>query len=359
MQNNLKIAGFTAVLTAAASLTATAAGVPINDYLSVDGYVAAAATYTKTSSGSHEYTLFDSPNGDSRFGSNLDQIKFGLRAKYKDFGAYASVLYYPDRVGAREAGILDAYVYWKNEASGVTVTAGKFLSSFGYESYYPIYNSLISGSLVSGIPGYHTGLKVEYAHAGSGFSTGLAVVDSLQPGRGFEAGDGDLHDVGIELYFKYQAVKGSFLEGLTIFTGVGLDTGRDDKPRRVGFDEFGDSIYDTERQWVVDFWAEYQVTDQLRFAAEVSYAERVANISWLAFGEYSFTSGVSLAARVSGYKYHDDQLYSIGVAPTLNLGKLFEVKAIEGLSLRGEISYLYVKDGHDGYFFGSQLLFQF
>lgn len=322
MKQYMKSAGFCAVIATVTSVPAFAA-VPINQYLSVDGYAVAAGAITDRKDAGNDYSLFDSGLG------NLDSIKFGIAGKYQDFGGYISLLYVPE--AADEAGILDVYVTWtKNE---FTVTAGKFLSYLGYESFYPINLAQISYSLVSGIPGYHTGAKVDYA--GKTFTAGAAVVDSLQAGNGFNEGDGDFSDLGFEAYVSFTGI-----EKLTVFFGAGYDMGNNDT--------------DASSQWVFDLWGSYAVNEKLTLAAEIAYAEDVADFSWLVLGQYTFTDPISAAARISGVKADgsDSDGYKYTLSPTYRVN--------EYLSLRGEISYTdWTGGGSDEYFYALQALFQF
>ncbi|MDR1283596.1 MAG: porin [Opitutaceae bacterium] len=330
MKNCLKLAGLG--LTAAAVAAPAFAEVAINQYLSIDGYAVAAGLISDKPPGSDKKasTLFNSGAG------QYDSAKFGIAGKYKDFGGYVSLLYVPERGSDSSSGILDIYATWT--AGDFTITGGKFLSYLGYESFYPINMTQISYAPGSGIPGYHTGVKVDYA--GKDFSAGVAVVDSLQPGPGgFNEGDGDFSDVAFEAYVSYTGI-----DRLTVFAGVGYDTGNNDEPS-------GSPLEDG--QFVFDLWASYAVNGKLTLAGEFTYAENVNHYFWLLLARYTFTDKVSGIARISstdGDNGGDDGL-KFTVSPTYTI--------TENLSVRAELSCTDWKDADSEWFYGVQALFKF
>ncbi|RRJ95763.1 hypothetical protein Ga0100231_017250 [Opitutaceae bacterium TAV4] len=349
MKQYLKTAGLAAALAAVASIPVSAE-VAIktvgqdpnkldNDLqLFVDGYAAVAGTITHVSgTNTNDGSLFDS--GDSGY----DQVKFGIRGQYKDFGGYASFLYTP---GADdEAGILDLYVNWSQ--GGLTVTVGKFLSNLGYESFYAINTDFISYALVA-MPGYHSGVKADYV-VNDTLTAGVAVVDSVWPGSGFgddfKQGDGNLSDLGFEAYVSYTGI-----EKLTVFLGAGFESSGND----TGFDS---------SSWTLDLWASYALTDKLTLGAELAYVEDYYSFAWLLSANYAITDKFSTAARISGikgeHKYDEDadvnyktSGYKFSVGPAYALTDYF--------SVRGELSYTKNNGGDsDVYFYGVQALFKF
>ncbi|EIP97065.1 hypothetical protein OpiT1DRAFT_01493 [Opitutaceae bacterium TAV1] len=335
MKNCLKLAGLG--LTAAAVAAPAFAEVAINQYLSVDGYAVAAGLISDKPPGSDKKasTLFNSGS------EQYDSAKFGIAGKYKDFGGYVSLLYVPERGSDSSSGILDIYATWT--AGDFTVTGGKFLSYLGYESFYPINMTQISYSLVAGIPAYHTGVKVDYA--GKDFAVGVAVVDSLQPsgttGAFFE-GDGDFSDVGFEAYVSYTGI-----DSLTVFVGLGFDTGNNDTA-------------DEDSQLVVDIWASYAINEKLTIAGEFTYAEDVANYSWLVLAQYAFTDKISGIARISGrdgVNYDPDDNLGGDDGLMFTLSPTYTVT--ENLSIRAEVSYTDWNKSDSEWFYGVQALFKF
>ncbi|MDR2429938.1 MAG: porin [Puniceicoccales bacterium] len=338
MNRCLKITGFSALLSAAAGLQ-TEATVPLNDYLALDGYVAATGAIAHESgTGRNDYGLFNSGTGVGA----TDAVKVGLTGKYESFSAYASVYYTPTRVTGTDAGILDAYATWAADfgtGGKLVISGGKFLSNLGYESFYPINNVHVTAALAQGIPAYHTGLKADFTTAltdTNTLTTGIAVVDSLHPGRGFWQGDGNFSDVGFEVYAKFE-----LNNEIKLFAGVGYDT---------------DNAVNA--QFVLDLWAEYAVTKELTLAAEITTAKDLVDLSWLVGANYAVTDNFSVAGRVSGAKFKNNntvngrKLYSFTLTPA------YTFKTVP-LTIRGEAAYVHGSGNFNGYFFGAQALFSF
>ena len=327
------------MLAAAASLP-TQAAVPLNDYLTLDGYVVATgAIEHESGTGRNDYGLFNSGTGVG----TTDAVKVGLAGKYESFGAYASMYYTPTRVTGTEAGILDAYVTWTADFGGngkLVISGGKFLSNLGYESFYPIYNTHISGALISGIPAYHTGIKVDFTGARSETDTmtaGIAIVDSLHPGRGFWQGDGNFDDIGFEVYVKFE-----LNNGLKLFCGMGYDTDND-----------------VDAQFMLDLWAEYALTMELTLCAEFTTAKDLVDSSWLIGANYAITENISVAGRISGAKFKETNNQHAFKAHSFTLSPAYTFKTVPNLTIRGEVAYLHASRNLNGYFFGAQALFSF
>ena len=332
-----KLTGWTASLLA---LAATAsADVKINDNLSLSGYAAAAGTITDTSpSTSPKDTLFNSGHG------NLDSAEVVATGKYQDFTGKVSLLYIPNKgTAADSSGILDAYLaYTQGE---ITVTAGKFLSYMGYESFYtPSMNQLTYGSTIVDVAGYHTGAKVDYAT--KTFGAGVAVFDSeFGVNSGFNRGDGNYKHVGSEAYVTYTGI-----DKLTLWEGIGYGD-QDPDPKFV-------SGY--KNDFVNDLWASYALNAKTTVAAEWTYADigTVKNNGWLTFAQYTFTDKFSGIARISGIKYDGA---SAGTYFTLAPS----YKLTSNLAVRGEVSYADSAaggaslSGKKGAFYGVQALFTF
>jgi hypothetical protein len=342
----------------------------------VDGYVGATASYDKTTSGrgladkGKNYTLGDSET------ANYDAAKFGIKVTNKQSGisAYVSSLWIPDSKAGDEAGILDAYLSWEKitNAGKFTVTGGKFLSYFGYESFYIPDMDQISYGLVSGIPGYHTGLKLDYTK--DAFSAGIAVVDSLYSGDGFQQGDGKIGGVGIEVFVQYV-----FNDKFTLFGGIGYDGGNHDGVS-VYFPEDGETYgYRTKNDFVLDIWGKYKVNSKLTLAGEITYTERELKhadesaraFSWLVFAKYNFTPDFSLVARVSavygddgwavinGSNYDSTRQYKFTLSPSYSFSKNFLIRTEFSWTHGDKGSFKASYDAKDNYFFGAQAVFQF
>ncbi len=331
-----KLTGWTASLVA---LAATAsADVKVNDYLSLNGYAAAAATYSDPANGpKSNSTFFNSGNPE------LDVLKVAAVGKYGDFGGKVSLLYVPNggtTAGARTndtSGILDSYVTYTKEE--FTVTAGKFLSYLGYEAFDTSnMTQLTYGSTFFAIPAYHTGAKVDYA--AKTWGAGIAVVDSVyNPGSSgwapYAQGDGKFDRTGTEAYVSYTGI-----DKLTLWVGGAYDNEVVTGP--VTFDT----------------WASYALNAKTTLAAEFDTQESVGK-GYLAEVQYAFSDKLSGIVRVSAEDVSGgDTGGYYTVAPTY--------KITSALSVRGEVSYADASEGtagavikSRGFFYGVQALFVF
>jgi len=294
MNHCLKLAG-AAVLIAAQPVFAE---IKLSEYVSISGYAVGAYTNTDFDPGSSEDTFLDSG------ANNFDSAKVALTAGSGPFSATASVFWIPEFTGDdNEVGILDAYASYT--VGELTFTGGKFLSYLGYEAFDAANMSQISYALISGIPAYHTGAKVDWN--GEGFSTGFAVVDSVNPGSGFFQGDGEFSDdVGIEAYFVYKGT-----ENLTAFFGIATE----------------DTDGAANNLNVFDFWISYALTPKLTLAAEYTVNSHVAE-SWLAFAQYAFTEKFFVVGRVSGIDYDSGgDAFKVTIAPTVVINEYLSVRA--------------------------------
>ncbi len=238
-----KLTGWTAAL---AALAATAsAEVKINDNLALEGYAIGALAVTEGSAAQND-TFLDSGN------KQIDAVKVALNGKYGDFTGKVSLFDVPKlKSSTGDAGLLDAYVtYTKGEFA---VTAGKFNSWLGYESFDSPSNAFITfgaADNVGYIANYTTGAKVEYIT--KTLSAGISVRDSLLPDatpKGFFQGDGEYsNDQGYEGYVLYSGI-----DKLTVFAGAGYQ------------DVSGGYKLET-----YNAWAAYAATDKLTLVA--SYA---------------------------------------------------------------------------------------
>lgn len=327
-----KLTGWTASLVA---LAATAsADIKVNDYLSFNGYAAAAATYSDNDAPTKNVsTLFNSGINE------LDSVKLAAIGKYGDFGGKLSLLYIPTR-GGDNSGIQDAYATYTKEE--FTVTAGKFLSYLGYEAFDPNnMTQLTYGTTIFAVPGYHTGAKVDYA--AKTWGAGLAVVDSVFGGTGFLQGDGEFDRVGSEAYFSYTGI-----DKLTLWFGAAYDDNNTSAAAATG-----DVI-------IFDAWASYALNAKTTLAAEFDTEESIGK-GYLGEVQYAFTDKLSGIARI-GLKdnAHGDTGSYYTVAPTY--------KITSALSVRGEVSYAdsaeatngaYGLLSTQGFFYGVQALFTF
>jgi hypothetical protein len=327
MKSRLKYAGLGAAL-ATATTAGLQAEVKINEHLSISGYAVAAGTITDPDSGTKDYTLADSG------ASNYDAAKIALTGTYENVSGTVSLFYVPQTgTSTGDGGILDAFVTYT--AGPVSVTAGKYLSYLGFEAFDPVNMTQITYATISGIPAYHTGAKVDYA--GDGFSAGVSVTDSLQPGDGFFQGDGEFSDdVGFEAFVTFTGI-----DKLTLFTGIGYE----------------DTDGAPDSTFVLDVWASYELTDAVTVAAEYTYNKDVAK-SALAFVQYTFSDKLSAIARASVIDVDGGDTGSyFTVSPTYAFNDYF--------ALRAEVSYADSAEsggntgGDKGFFYGVQGVFKF
>jgi hypothetical protein len=313
------------------------ADIKVNDNLTISGYAAGAYMNYKPKGGTSVDSLFDASKPVPGGGDSNDVLtKFSMN--FKPVTGVISLNYFPN-LPSSEFTVLDAYVTL-DAGNGVTVTAGKFLSYMGYESFYPSLMDQISyanGDFLGAIPGYHSGVKVDYADKVQG--VGVAVVDSSYSPYGGTRGDGELkHNAGFEGYYTYTGVT-----NLTLWAGFTHDT-------KGGFQPHSVTTF--------DFWASYQATKELRVAAEFvtkDAAIGAKGTDWIAFANYTFSEKVSSTFRVSGEKMKDGgpgfTKYTVCPAYAINAA----------LSVRAEYSYYDYKDywTNSASFFGVQVLFKF
>jgi hypothetical protein len=332
-----KLVWAASMLTLAASAYADIKLDSVNDHLTFSGYAAGGYSYYKADGAPAVDSLFDASkpvpgNGDA----NDVLLKFAFN--YKPITTVVSLNYFPN-LSSSEFSVLDAYVTY-DAGQGVSITAGKFLSYLGYESFYPALMDQITyanGDFLAPIPGYHTGAKVDFTSNGS--SIGVAAVDSVYSPYGGTRGDGELvHNAGFEMYYSYTGIT-----NLTLWAGVAHDTKGNFQAHSVT---------------TVDVWASYQLTKSARIAAE--YVEKDGGLgakgsNWLTFFNYSFTDTVSSAFRISGEKMSDGgpEFVKFTVAPA--------VAITPNLTVRAEYSY-YDYDKYwtnKAHFFGVQAVFKF
>lgn len=276
-----RLAGWTMSLLALAS--AASADIKLNDNITLSGYAVGSYMSYNAAGAPAVDSLFDAskpiPGGGD---SNDVYTKFSLN--FKPVSGVISFNYFPNVGGNNEFTVLDAYAV-VDMGGGTTVTAGKFLSYMGYESFYPASMDQISyanGDFLAPIPGYHSGVKVDYADKTQG--VGIAVVDSVYSPFGGTRGDGELKDnVGLEAYYTYTGIT-----DVTLWAGVAYDS-------KGGFEAHDVTTF--------DFWASYQATKALRVAGEFVSKDGglgAKGTNWIAFADYTFSDQVSSAFRISG-----------------------------------------------------------
>jgi hypothetical protein len=323
----MKLSLKSAALLALASAVPALAEVKLNENFSVSGY--AVGSYTGTNYKPGEYA--------DRF--DLDAVKTAFTANFKPVSGTISFYHVP---GAPDSiTVLDAYATY-DVGNGVTVTGGKFLSYLGYEAFdipNMLQLSYANGDFLAPIPGYHSGLRLDYGDETQ--AAGVALVDSVYSGPNYLKGDGELkHNAGFEAFYSYKGIK-----DLTLWTGIGYDTK-------------GNVIHKDDEIFTWDFWAQYTIDSKSFVAGEIAMKDGGAGdkgYNWLALYSYAVTDKVSTVFRVSGEDVKDGaSLMRYTFAPTYTL--------TSNLSVRAEYSYTDYKDNpaaDQKHFFGVQAIFKF
>jgi hypothetical protein len=289
---------------------------------------------------------------------NVDSALLGAAiTPSKDVTANVSLFYHPGEEGGvspsgNQVTVLDAYVTF-DTGTGLSIKAGKYLSPLGYESFYSIYDNMISlanQQFLAPIPGYHEGIEFDYSPDKT-INMGLGVVDSLyqKPGYAATEGDGEFkHNAGFEGYVQYTGIPDLMLWG-----GFGYATKSQPGILTDGVVAPGGSAVT-----VLDFWASYQIDKTSTIAVEEIYKDggmKNKGSNWLVYYQYNFTDKLSNWFAISGEKVSDGgpSYVKFSISPTYALRS--------NLSIRAQYSYTnYKKIATDhADFAGLELLFKF
>lgn len=323
-----KLTGWTVTLLALAA--SASADVKVTENLSIAGY--AVGSYTNTS---------NDPGVDTDR-MDIDAVKTSFIGNFKPVTGVTSFYYPGPGSSGQEVTVLDAFVTY-DAGGGYSITGGKFLSYLGYEAFDTInmtqitYAPVTIGTL-SSIPGYHSGIRLDYGDAVNSF--GLALVDSIYGPTIFK-GDGELKRSGAaEGFYKYTGTP-----DLVVWAGAAYNTAGNGRK---------DSLL------VLDLWVQYALSKQLTLAGEVltkDGGEFDKGWTWLAYANFSVSDKVYWVARIGGEKLdgktktRGSDFMQYTVAPTY--------KVTENLSVRAEVSYYDYDNGNSKTFFGVQGLFKF
>jgi Putative beta-barrel porin-2, OmpL-like. bbp2 len=339
----------------AASLPAFAQ-VKLNDTITVTGWATGSYQYTKPSPGSS----FDSLNLDAALLS-------ATITPAKKVTAVVSVYYKPSAEGGvspsgSEATLLDAYISY-DAGDNVTLTAGKFLSYLGYESFYNISDNMISlanQAFLGPIPGYHEGFKLDWSPDKTD-TMGFSITDSeyQKPGYAATEGDGEFkHNGGFEAYYTNTAIT-----NLTLWGGIGYETktkpGVDTDGVQQQFNAKGAPIASAHDVVVGDVWASYTLDkagDQI-VAEEIIKSGGKGNkgSDWLVYYLYNLpNTKISSWFCVSGEDVSSGPTYTkYSVSPTYTFNN----------SLSFRLQYSYTKYSKytlkNANFAGAEILFKF
>jgi len=389
MNIRMKLAVFAAF---AAALPAFAQ-IKINDSLSVTGWTVGSYQYNSTkgvgatkTTPAIANTSVDSFNDDAALLSAIitptKNVTATFSLYYKPSGGSALT---GDNGGATSTGtgevtLLDAYVAY-DCGNGLVLTAGKFLSYLGYESYYAISDNMITianQQFLAPIPGYHEGVKADYT-VDKTLTFGGALVDSeysvnnplsLSNAQS-TAGDGHLeHNFGTEGYITYTGV-----ENLTLWLGLGFDS------KGTPVNPFGLPATTTHSVFVADFWASYQVNKELTVAAEEIYKDggkapaapgfgglpTDKGSNWLVYAQYLFTDKLSAWACFSGEDVSSATFGPAKTAVSVSGPKYWKASISPAYAITANLTvkaqYSYTKyssfTAKDANFFGVQVAFKF
>jgi hypothetical protein len=353
-----------AVVAAFAATLPAFAQIKINDSLSVTGWSVGSYQYASTKGAAG----FANASSDS---FNVDAALLGATiTPTKEVTATLSFYYKPATEGginggSEEVTLLDAYVAY-DCGNGLTATAGKFLSALGYESYYAISDNMITlanQQFLAPIPGYHEGVKLDYAPDKT-TTMGVALVDS-EYSNNFAAteGDGHLeHNFGAEGYVTYTGV-----ENLTLWAGAGYDS------KGTPVNPYGLPATTTHSVYVLDFWASYAINKQITVAAEEIYknggkapaaglpADKGSD--WLAYLQYNFTDKLSTWACFSGEDVSSSTVAGVSTKGPrywrLSLSPSYALTA--NLSVKAQYSYTKYSNfsAKSANYVGAQVAFKF
>lgn len=331
---------------AIAGTTAAAFGqIKVNDNLTFTGWAVGSYQYTQPKPGAS----FDSFNVDAALVSAVITPTKGLTGTI-------STYYRPSAEGGvspsgGEATILDAYVSY-DAGGGLTLTAGKFLSYLGYESFYFSLDNMISlanQQFLAPIPGYHDGIKFDYA-VDKTVTIGAALVDSLyqKPGYAATAGDGELkHNSGIEAYASFTGIP-----NFSLWAGIGYQT-----KVKPGIDTSG--VMDPHGHAVVvyDVYGTYTIDKASSITLEEIYkdgGDGDKGSNWLGYYQYKFSDKTYSWFCVSGENVTGGPRYTkYSISPTY---------VVNGnLSVRAQYSYTDYKSYtvNSANYVGAEVIFTF
>lgn len=310
-----QMAGAAAISLAAVSTAS--ADIKLNDNISVGGYIVGLADSKSVD------------ESETSSGLDLQATKFISKVNFAPVSGTLSFYSGSDN----SLAVLDAYFTY-DLGGGTSVTGGKFLSWLGYEAFDPVNMINITYAWTSeglgafpGIPGYHTGVKVEFGS--DTYGAGLAVIDSNDSNffTDVKKGDGDLDNgAGLEGFFT---LKG---KALTVFVGAAYNSAEADggsyyaSPADAGFKSYsGDvwvqyvtgpvtlagefSLYKASfettgvedlKTYFAGFWAKYAQSDKL------AYVGRIATGTHNAYGaadkpkytKFTFSPIITLTANL-------------------------------------------------------------
>ena len=301
-------------------LSPSASAIKISDNFSVDGFLDMSAGVT----------IGEDEDGDSELDAfaGYDQLELALKFSFDKLSGRADI------DGNDSIGLEQAYITYAF-SDMVSINAGRFLSSIGFEAAEP--TDMFQYSYSTGIPypGYQNGVSLSISP-----SDMIGLYASVVTGVWDGGGDTDLNHPGFEAQIALMPI-----EGLTAKIGFAGDI-----MEEVHAEEEGDHDHDhhdeeeeTYLKSEINAWVMYSM-DNITVAAEFDllpnyYAHDTTGIHFLAMANIGVTDEIGVTVRFSGAQDNldddDEELRtSFTISPSYafndNLGSLIELKQILG-----------------------------
>jgi hypothetical protein len=207
--------------------------------------------------------------------------------------------------------------------SGLTIDAGKFVTSMGYEVIESKDNSNYSRSLLFAwaIPYYHTGVRFGYTFS-STFSATLHIVN----GWNSVIDNNDSKSIGLMLTYTPLSTTSIILNLMG------------------GHENLTPIEYGARN--VADLVITHQLSDAFSLGLNADYGEAQTYAGLMiwkgsaVYGRYAFSDKTAFAAR--GEIFDDPQGYALGIGPKSDVKEItgtYEYKFADALLLRGELRY--------------------
>jgi hypothetical protein len=258
---------------------ATSAEIKLTDNLSTSGFVDMSLSGLAPDS------------GDATLGASLDQYEIDFMYKFGSVSARADLNAHPGTSITHQnmstgmaVDMEQAFVSYSDSGSGLTLNAGRFLSSSGFEAAEPtgLYQYSTSKTLVYG--GYQNGLSLNYN--GGKFGVYGAVVSDLWTSAETEI----LNSPGFEGQLSVMPVDGITVKAAYLYQIIDDATSHDD-------------------QQLLNIWAQY-AKGNYTFAAEYNMmidwnADGMNGNGWLAMTNIKWTDKIATTFRYSGILMDD------------------------------------------------------
>ncbi len=247
--------------------------IEITDNLSLSGFIDMSTVHS------------DTDDGDST-SYNLDQVELNFLFAYDQITGQADLNYTGDNE-TEDVDLEQAFLTY-DLGEGSSITAGKFLSYHGWETFEPtgLYQYSFAYELFATIPGHHNGISYDYAGDWGNF--GIALLDTVFGADGSlgTGGDdpenlfqGDDYEYGVETKLVLTPA-----DGLTLYFGYAFDSGDD------GFEDVELFNFWTSYEWDINTVAfEYNIWDDGAYDVD----------QWLLMYSAAFTDTGTFTARVS------------------------------------------------------------